>query len=219
MINIIKYQNKEKLLSPFGLCKDWWFWKARINFDKIKTVNFLLEEEKKLLKKYKSSSDGGVGLADSTTARHSKYNVFDIKTTSINKIKQSIKNNIKQLLEKATFEYKEVYIKSWFNVLKKGQSIKPHQHDTFETAEMSFLSGNLFICGLETSTFYQTPFTQQVIKIKNKPGDLIIFPSYIKHWTNKACDTRISIAFDINPSKKFCHADFIKDNVIKKIKL
>lgn len=219
MINLIQYKNKLNLQSPFGLGKDWWFWKSNINFDQTKTIEFLLKEEKNLLKKYKSSSDGGTGLKKSITARHSKYNLFDIKNVNIDKLKKFIKTNIKQLLEKANLEYKEVYIKSWFNVLKKGQSIKPHQHDAIETAEMSFLSGNLFICGSKTSTFYQTPFTEQNIEIKNKPGDLIIFPSYIKHWTNNAHDTRISIAFDVNPSKEFCNPNFIKEKIIKKIKL
>ena len=222
MLNVVKYQNSKNLISPLGFRKDWWFWKNNIKLNVKKIISFLLKEETKILKKYKSSGDGNVNLPNSVTARHASFNLFTIKDNkNLFEVKKFIKKNIKDLILQYNIDYKEVYIKCWFNVLRKGEEIKPHVHDEIDTAEMSFLAGNLFIEGEDTYTFYQTPFSNQVIKIKNIPGDLILFPPYIKHWTNinKSKKPRLSIAFDIQPSKEFCSPIYLKNKSIVKIKL
>jgi len=78
MLNVIKYQNSKKLISPLGFRKDWWFWKNNIKLN-VKTItSFLLKEEIKILKKYKPSGDGNVSLPNSVTARHASFNLFKI---------------------------------------------------------------------------------------------------------------------------------------------
>ena len=84
MLNIVKYQNSQNLISPLGFRKDWWFWKNNIKLNVKKIISFLLKEETKILKKYKSSGDGNVNLPNSVTARHASFNLFTIKDNKNN---------------------------------------------------------------------------------------------------------------------------------------
>ena len=119
-------------------------------------------------------------------------------------------NQIKQNIVKNLIEYNttcgnktpnELWIQCWYNVLRFGQKIKPHMHNTRSD---SYLSGHFNVQVENTSTVYMSPINQlndpEVINIKNNSGEMTIFPSYIFHYTTPhySFKPRITIAFDIS---------------------
>ena len=98
----------------------------------------------------------------------------------------------------------QLWIQGWYNVLRFGQSIKPHGHSVTPDC---YLSGHFNVQVNDTSTVYMSPINQlndpEVINIKNILGKLTLFPSYIFHYTTPhySFKPRITIAFDINSDK------------------
>ena len=94
--------------------------------------------------------------------------------------------------------------------MRFGQKIKPHNHSTTPD---SYLSGHFNVQVDDTSTVYMSPINQlndpDVIDIKNRVGDLTLFPSYIFHRTTPhySLKPRITIAFDLNLYK--LHDNFL----------
>ena len=99
---------------------------------------------------------------------------------------------------------KPVYIQCWANILRNnGRIIKPHHHaDAHSGApyEYSYVSGNISIHVENTSTSFAHPiFKDMFSEIPNVNGQLIMFPSFMTHWSseNKSETPRVTIAFDI----------------------
>ena len=172
--------------------------------------SLLLSKEREIKKLPSSTGDGGkptdgytgVGI-DSTTAKFKSYNLFTWDHPEINKLKSHIL--------KSLFEYNsacgnetpvELYSYSWYNVLRFSQKITPHLHSIHPHC---YLSGHFNVQVNKTSTCYLNPVNvindPEVIEIKNKPGELTLFPSYVFHYTTRhySFKPRITIAFDINP--------------------
>tara|TARA_B100001741_G_C16440159_1_gene545256 strand:+ start:178 stop:834 length:657 start_codon:yes stop_codon:yes gene_type:complete len=168
---------------------------------------FLLSKEKEV-KKLPTSvdingmlSDGNTGLGfRSTTAKFQSYNIFSWNHPEIKKLKSNIAKNIILYNDECGNETPELWIHCWYNVLRFGQSIKPHPHSLEPT---SYLSGHFNVQVNDTSTVYMTPVNQlnkrAEIDIKNIPGELTLFPSYIFHYTTPhySFRPRVTIAFDI----------------------
>lgn len=216
MLHLVKYRNQRNLESPLGFKKDWWWWapSKNLKINEKKTISFLLKKEKELIKKYP--------IKYKKYITPSLFNVFSFsdKSKELNEIKKCIRLNIKNFLRHIDINNSYVYILCWFNILRKNENMKAHSHEDYKKAEMSFVSGNLFLSGENSSTVYQTPFTNQNIEIPNSPGSLILFPSYITHWTiNRSDKIRASIAFNVYPEEDFCNSSFHKDKIIFKLKL
>ena len=170
---------------------------------------FLLSKEKEI-KKLPSSrndkgqkTDGYTGLGtNSTTSKFGYYNLLTWSNPELRKLKSNIVKNV--------FEYnvqcgnetpQELYGQGWYNVLRFGQKITPHMHSTSSDC---YLSGHFNVQVKDTSTCYMSPVNQlndpEVIDIKNKDGDMTLFPSYIFHYTTPhySFKPRITIAFDLS---------------------
>ena len=88
-------------------------------------------------------------------------------------------------------------IRCWANVMSKGDKIPKHHHGSFSH---SYLSGNFAIKCEDTSTNYFHPYdNNEMYPIKNKPGHMHLFPSWLPHDTSihKGDSERVIIAFDI----------------------
>lgn len=86
-------------------------------------------------------------------------------------------------------------IQCWVNILPPGESIKPHNH---YCGDNSWISGNYSLtANKDTYTAYYAPSHE--LRIENRPGMLIQFPSHVAHYTNtyRGNDKRITIAYDI----------------------
>tara|TARA_B100001778_G_scaffold251367_1_gene211497 strand:- start:95 stop:700 length:606 start_codon:yes stop_codon:yes gene_type:complete len=191
------------------------------DIDFIKLSELLLQKEPEIIKKYPSTgfngmfTDGNTGLGeDSTTSRFYHYNVLNWKGTDI------LKHYIKRGYEEYTgLKNTIIYVKCWFNVMRKGDQIKPHRHAPTNFKENCYLCGhfNAQVDGT-TSTFYQ--LDDYIEEIKNINGNIIFFPSYVAHWTNlyNGNSQRITCAFDIK-SVEFFNFDTHPDSRSKWVKI
>jgi hypothetical protein len=179
---------------------------------------FLLLKEKEVKKLPTSvrvdgaESDGYTGLgSNSTTAKFQSYNILTWNHPEIKKLKSNIARNIIDYNNECGSKTpNKIYIICWYNVLRFGQKIKPHHHSADPDC---YLSGHFNVQVNDTSTVYMSPINQlnqpDVIDIKNKDGDMTLFPSYIFHYTTPhySFKPRITIAFDLNLYK--LHDNFI----------
>ena len=162
-------------------------------------IDFLLKKEKDILK-LESVNDGFTGLGTkSLTSKHSSYNLFNFKNKEITKLKNNIIKLHKTFLNHHALPIPQhLFIKGWYNILKKGEQIKPHLHDVTPD---SYLGGNFSVQSKDTSTYYICPANQinepDVHKSLNTPGKLTLFQNCIPHYTdqNKSNIKRITIAF------------------------
>ena len=92
---------------------------------------------------------------------------------------------------------KDLKIRCWANVMSKGDKIPKHHHGSFCH---SYLSGNFSIKCEDTSTNYFHPYdNNEMYPIKNNPGHMHLFPSWLPHdtSTHHGNSERIIVAFDI----------------------
>ena len=167
-------------------------------------TNFLLKKEKILLKIPfdPKDNDGYTGLGKKqVTSRHMKYNLFKMKNKEMTKLKNNIvelHNTLVKECNKPQPPY--LFIKGWFNVLRKGDKIKPHIHDV---SPDSYLGRHFCVQCKNTSTYYMNPVDQlnnpNTHESTNVPGKLTLFQNCMPHYTslNKSNVERITIAFDI----------------------
>jgi hypothetical protein len=134
------------------------------------------------------------------------YNFLDFDYPCVRYLKKFIYSNY---LEYALFcsidSSKPVYVQCWANIINNdGRIITPHNHADAHggaPAEYSYISGNISLQTENTSTFFAHPILNKKVyrEIANVNGELILFPSFITHWSspNLSVNPRITIAFDI----------------------
>jgi hypothetical protein len=134
------------------------------------------------------------------------YNFLDFDYPCVRYLKKFIYSNY---LEYALFcsidSSKPVYVQCWANIINNdGRIITPHNHADAHggaPADYSYISGNISLQTENTSTFFAHPILNKKIyrEIANKNGEMILFPSFITHWTSQNLSNapRITIAFDI----------------------
>jgi len=211
-LKIINFKSKPKM-TPFAPEWNYFIIESIIeNIDFKKLVKYLLIKEKELLKlpnttKDNKVSDGYTGLGkDSISSRYDKYNVFSWKNKEINNIKNNIIRLHNKFLEILKIELpKEVYVQCWLNIMRKGEQIKAHIHNTEAD---TYLGGHVCIQCEDTSTIYMNPVNQlndpETYSSKNQVGKLTLFQSNLPHYTDihNFDKERITIAFDLSLNKK-----------------
>jgi len=84
---------------------------------------------------------------------------------------------------------------SWFNILGKDDLVKKHQHsDSWDNVESSVVSGAYYPYVEENSCplLFGDGSIKEVLN-----GLLVIFPSWLEHWTNpNQSDKRITVSFN-----------------------
>ena len=137
------------------------------------------------------------------TSRLWQYNLFDFDYPELVTLKNYIAEKYTEYVTALRYPIEKTYIHGWINVLHTDQKIGNHNHADAHCgapAESAYVSGNICIRAENTRTYYASPFNVQVAAgINNDSGDMFLFPSYIIHRTdtNKAEESRISVAFDI----------------------
>ena len=177
----------------------------------------VLKNERKILKKYPPTgfdnvkTDGGTGLgSNSLTSRFCYFNVLSWFGTR--KLRKHIKagyNNFNQL------DDNPVFVQCWANVMRKGDTIKPHVHMKENISSLHALSGHLCVkVDGSTSTYYGGR------PLQNVNGQMVFFPSTMAHWTNTYMgdSERITSAFDIY-SKEWFNYDIFEEAKLHYIKL
>ena len=154
----------------------------KINFKSLS--KYLLNKEKQIIKNSSVTNDGYTGLGKkSVTARFNSFKLFLFKNKEVHKIKQAIIKAHEMFLNNYKIKIpKELWIQSWFNVMRKGERIKLHIHGT---SPNTYLSGNLMVQCQDTKTIYVNPQNQinEPIKheSKNEVGKLTLFQTCLPH--------------------------------------
>ena len=184
------YLSEKKIFSEEE-CKEW--------------NDYLLEQELVLLDEFRTSSRHTIpGLGDnSITSCHSHFNLLSFDFHLVAKLKDEIIKGVKTILELSNnTSWKDtLYAKSWFNVLRQGESMNEHSHGFHMHTLYGF---HVTINAFETFTSYYHPvkFQEESFHVPNKIGYLVLFPSDIPHGVspNNHETPRITLAGDIFPS-------------------
>jgi hypothetical protein len=210
---IYKFENSI-LKNPFNPAYRYFIFEDNFK-NKLKINNlksFILKNEKKIIKKYQSDYDnfvkkskwidGETGLGkNSLTSRSPFYNLLNFKET--NHLKKIIKESHNQFLSEINTTYSDnLYVQCWANVMRKNDKILKHSH---ANNNWDYLSGHICVSTKETYTHYVDPFYNTIFSSKNEIGKITIFPSWIKHYTDKVKseEKRITIAFDIRNEEAY----------------
>ena len=204
--------------TPFAIDYTFYVFENIINDVDFNAVSKIIKsKEKKIIRSSpKSSGDGNTGLGDnSLTSRFGYFNVLKWQEPDIQKIKNHIIDNVSKfynriLQEKPT----DLKIQCWANVMRKGQQIKPHVHDTSNNC---LLGGHICVDVDNTSTHYINPFkyfsgnNQETYSSKNEVGKITLFSDNIPHYTDKVISKdRVTIAFDIINGNQKHNDNYIK---------
>ena len=204
--------------TPFAIDYTFYVFENIINDVDFSAVSKIIKsKEKKIIcSSPKSSGDGNTGLGDnSLTSRFGYFNVLKWQEPDIQKIKDHIVDNVSKFYNRILQEKpKDLKIQCWANVMRKGQQIKPHVHDTSNNC---LLGGHICVDVDNTSTHYINPFkyfsgnNQETYSSKNEVGKITLFSDNIPHYTDKVISKdRVTIAFDIiNGNQKHNH-NYIK---------
>ena len=141
-------------------------------------------------------------LASKLPIEWTTYNIFDWD-----------EDIIKNLADKIYWSYTEYINQLCYNVIPKdklwirgwGVRIDPNDylnHHAHSFHENTYLSGNLSISNLDTTTDYFFPYLGWYFgywKVKNVPGKMTLFPSWLEHKVDKNTtgQVRFSLGFDM----------------------
>ena len=196
----------EYFFSEKQLPGDSYFWKS--------LAEEILAREKIITSNGESNHGGTMLSDDSLTSKHKNYNVLDWGTAETDVLFNMIHNYYLEILKKLGLPRINCWIKCWANVMRPGEQIQKHMHDS--SAE-SYLSGHICVQTNGTKTHYLVSYDQaddtQTYDSNNVVGKCSLFQSCIPHFTSKvaAGDVRITIAFDIFISKREGHKLIVFD--------
>ena len=141
-------------------------------------------------------------LASKLPMEWTTYNIFDwdedIIKNLVDKIYLSYTEYINELSYKVIPKDK-LWIRGWGVRIDPDNYLNHHAHSFHEN---TYLSGNLSISNLETTTDYFFPYLGWYFgywKVKNVPGKMTLFPSWLEHKVDKNTTghMRFSLGFDI----------------------
>ena len=194
MSQVIQFENEEPK-TIFAPTYKFYVYEGEVKVKNIRDT--ILEKEEKIISDHSYESDWNTGLGkDSMTSRSSSYNL--LKWEEADHIRDIIRNshdNLVTTLDVNIWEDK-IYVQCWANVLRKGQTIKPHQH---WNSQYTYLGGHICLDDYDTHTYYVNPYTKKTFKSKNEKGKVHLFPNWLEHYTDpyEGDDVRVTIAFDI----------------------
>lgn len=161
--------------------------------------NWLIDNEQLFLE-LPINHDGDTDLGEeSVTSRFGSYNLFNYtdKCPSLNDLLTFLRASYIDFVRSDQTSLRDLDIVCWFNLLRKGEKIKEHNHGAGHDV---YLSGNLHLDNYNTETYYVSPYDKnRKYPFKNEKGGLTLFPTYLVHGATEfgENDLRLSIAFDL----------------------
>ena len=200
-MKITNFQNNN-ICNPFNPVYSYYIAEDILPIDTKVLTQFLLYKEKELLKKYPPNYAGGTGVnKNSLTTRYIYYNLLEFDDVSF--LKNYIRKAHDKFVEKIGVAIeKNYYVQCWYNVLRKKEKIKNHQH--FYSNE-GYLTGHICVNVNNTSTYYESPYFKKPHEVPNIPGQITLFPGWMGHYTDEVKEDfeRVTIAFDIRTEKSY----------------
>jgi len=130
------------------------------------------------------------------------YNIFDWDNNTIKILADKIYQTYLEYnneLKYPCIPKNKLWIRGWAVVMKEGSFIKHHSHGFHEN---SYVSGNLSLSKIGTSTDYYFPYLGWYFgywKVKNTIGGLTMFPSWLEHKVDIISEPKVryTVAFDL----------------------
>jgi len=137
------------------------------------------------------------------------YNIFDWDSPTIKNLADRIYQTYLEYNTELNHRYipkDQLWIRGWGLVMREGNYIKHHSHAFHEN---SYISGNLSLSEIGTTTDYYFPYLSWYFgywKVKNTVGGLAMFPSWLEHKVDpiiksrlyiKPSQVRYTVAFDM----------------------
>ena len=142
-----------------------------------------------------------------------EYNIFRWEYPVFSELKEFIWDvycKYMDALELPREDKDKLWIKGWAVGLEPGEEIERHCHAYHEN---TYLSGNISF-GSDTNTEYLIPHLSSYYgswKVKNHPGRMTMFPSWVEHYVLPVETKRYSMGFDIFSKETM---DYINENRI-----
>ena len=130
------------------------------------------------------------------------YNIFDWDEEIIKSLADKIYWSYTQYMNQLCYDVipkNKLWIRGWGVRLELDQHLNHHAHSFHEN---TYLSGNLSVSDLDTTTDYIFPYLGWYFgywKVKNIPGTMTLFPSWLEHKVDKNTtgQVRFSLGFDM----------------------
>ena len=153
--------------------------------------NSITKDLIKLCEQYKFSRDNWI-----------EYNIFSMTDFVIGLLSDRIYQVYTDYmveLEEEPLTRDKLWIRGWGVTLNTDEGIDHHSHAFHEN---TYLSGNISLSDLDTSTDYYFPYLGWYFdywKVNNKSGNITLFPSWLEHKVdpNTTGQVRFSLAFDM----------------------
>ena len=141
-------------------------------------------------------------LASKLPIEWTTYNIFDWDEDIIKNLADKIYCSYNEYINELCYEVipkNKLWIRGWGVRIDPDDYLNHHAHSFHEN---TYLSGNLSISNLETTTDYLFPYLGWYFgywKVKNVPGKMTIFPSWLEHKVDKNTtgQVRFSLGFDM----------------------
>lgn len=161
----------------------------------------LCRSEERLLKEHKRIPIAG--LSDGLTTRWLGYNVLSWDLPEIQTLRKQMKILYLSYLKKANIRRWPNEIQCWGNILRDGDSFKPHLHNFLPRP---VLTAALSLTVAPTQTIYTFPFPLSDGKnyvsqfhVETKPGTIAFVPGWVSHFTtpHQGRQKRVTLGIDI----------------------
>ena len=141
-------------------------------------------------------------LASKLPIEWTTYNIFDWDEDIIKNLADKIYWSYMEYINELCYEVipkDKLWIRGWGVRIDPDNYLNHHAHSFHEN---TYLSGNLSISNLETTTDYFFPYLGWYFgywKVKNVPGKMTLFPSWLEHKVDKNTtgQIRFSLGFDM----------------------
>ena len=141
-------------------------------------------------------------LASKLPIEWTTYNIFDWDEDIIKSLADKIYWSYTEYSNQLCYniiQKDRLWIRGWGVRIEPGDHLNHHAHAFHEN---TFLSGNLSLSNLNTTTDYFFPYLGWYFgywKVKNVPGTMTLFPSWLEHKVDKNTtgQVRFSLGFDM----------------------
>ena len=141
-------------------------------------------------------------LASKLPIEWTTYNIFDWDEDIIKNLADKIYWSYMEYINELCYEVipkDKLWIRGWGVRIDPDDYLNHHAHSFHEN---TYLSGNLSISNLDTTTDYFFPYLSWYFdywKVKNVPGRMALFPSWFEHKVDKNTtgQVRFSLGFDM----------------------
>ena len=130
------------------------------------------------------------------------YNIIDWDDQVIKNLADQIYQTYVEYITELCYDVipkNKLWIRGWGVRIEPDDRLMHHAHAFHEN---TYLSGNLSLSNLDTTTDYLFPYLGWYFgywKVKNIPGTMTLFPSWVEHMvnTNDTKQVRFSLGFDL----------------------